>query len=572
MRELLQGWRDRFSRHPLTVWYSSLYRFPIPSLEATSGMPTRRADFVAWYLLDRQVVPQKSFRTPIAASYADICRVHTPDYVESLSQQATIGRIFASSPQEVPVDAIMHSVRLACGATLAAARETLRTREPALNLLGGFHHAGKTHGGGFCALNDMAIACAALRNEGFPGRVCVIDLDAHQPDGSAECLQDDQQTWIGSLSGSSWGDLPRIDETILPEGTSDGAYLEALRRLLSRMPAPDLAFVVAGGDVLAGDRLGRLRLTLDGTRRRDLQVREALDGIPSVWLPAGGYSDQAWQALGGTALALALHTREPMSPQFDPMRAHFKFVAANLGDSDLAETAESNDIAEALGLKRSHTPRLLGYYTVEGTEHAFYRYGLLDHLERLGYSRIRFVIDDAGQGDRLRVFGTAAGAEHLLIEIVLEKKRLDEGDLLYVHWVTLRHPASAGRGPLLPGQEVPGLGLAKETGNLLARMAARLGLDGVAFRPATFHTAYAGRQRLRFIDPARQARFDALVRDLSSLSLHDATVAVAEGRVRLNGAPYAWEPDLMILWLRQEDHQATIPQGLPEYHFTVEPK
>ena len=73
-------------------------------------------------------------------------------------------------------------------------------------------------------------------------------------------------------------------------GAGDGQYLRALEALLARMPRPKLAFVLAGGDVLAGDRLGRLALSIEGARKRDLKVARALTGVGSVWLPAGGYS------------------------------------------------------------------------------------------------------------------------------------------------------------------------------------------------------------------------------------------------------------------------------------------
>ncbi len=148
-------------------------------------------------------------------------------------------------------------------------------------------------------------AIATLRAEGFRGRVAVLDLDAHPPDGLAACLDADRDVWIGSLSGSDWGPLPRADETVLPPGTQDPAYLDALGALLSRMPRPRLAFVIAGGDVLAGDRLGTLGLTVAGARERDLLVASELEGVPSVWLPGGGYSDRAWHVLAGTGMAVA---------------------------------------------------------------------------------------------------------------------------------------------------------------------------------------------------------------------------------------------------------------------------
>lgn len=102
---------------------------------------------------------------------------------------------------------------------------------------------------------------------------------------------------------------------------------------------------------------------------------------------------------------------------------------------------------------------------------------------------------------------------------------------------------------------MPGLGLAREAGEVLALMAARLGLAGVAMRPAWYHVTYAMRRRFRFVDPLRQGRFEAMVRDLAALPLLEVTLAVAEGRVRMNGAPYAWEADEIASWLepREED-------------------
>src|SRR5438874_280819 len=78
--------------------------------------------------------------------------------------------------------------------TLEAAREMLspanrrRVGRRALNLLGGFHHARPDVAAGFCPVNDIAVAVAAAREEGFQGRVLVLDLDAHPPDGTAACL------------------------------------------------------------------------------------------------------------------------------------------------------------------------------------------------------------------------------------------------------------------------------------------------------------------------------------------------------------------------------------------------
>jgi len=133
------------------------------------------------------------------------------------------------------------------------------------------------------------------------------------------------------------------------------------------------------------------------------------------------------------------------------------------------------------------------------------------------------------------------------VEVVLAREEVEGQPMLFVHWLTLRNPRvpfTALR-PRLPGQEVPGLGLAREAGEMLLRIARRLDLAGVAVRPSHFHVAYTARYRLRMLDPVQQGRFEAIQRDLGHLSLHDVTVAIAQGRVLADGAPWAWEPGVM---------------------------
>ncbi len=209
LRWLLQG-------GGIPVWYDRTYRLPIASIEGATGMEPRRADLVVSYLIDSGAISRDNLRTPHRIRYKDLARVHTHELLDSLSRPETLARIFAVDVSDVRVDELLRTIRIACGGTLDAARAALARKGPTLNLLGGFHHAGPSRGGGFCALNDVAVAIAALRVEGFKKRVVVLDLDAHPPDGTAECFVGDPGVWIGSLSGSDWGPLPGVDETVLP--------------------------------------------------------------------------------------------------------------------------------------------------------------------------------------------------------------------------------------------------------------------------------------------------------------------------------------------------------------------
>ena len=561
----------------LAVWYAPEYRWPLSALEARTGFQTRRAAFALWYLLERRALGRRNLRRRRRAEYQELARVHTPELLDSLGRPDTLARVFSVDPSDVPVDEVMSSVRLVCGATIAAAREMLSGAGPrevgrrALNLLGGFHHATPDVPGGFCPVNDVAIAIAAVRAEGFRGRVLVLDLDAHPPDGTAACLARDPSYWIGSISGSDWGAIPNADETVLPERAGDAEYLAALDALLERMPHGELAFVLAGGDVLAGDPVGQLGLSLEGCRERDLRVADALVRVPSVWLPAGGYTLDAWKVLAGTGLALALRSRSRIARDYDPLVARFSAISRTLAPQDLGEaTTEMDGVAEQLGIATARRRLLLGFYSAEGLEHALERYGILGELRRMGYGPFRVEVQDEGVGQSARLLDVPGG--QALIETVFERREVAGAQMLYVHWLALRNPRArfSDERPQLPGQDVPGLGLAREMAELLSRMAARLGLEGVAFRPSPYHLAFRGREVMRFVDPARQGRFEALVDLLKDVPLVDATRAVAEGRIRLNGAPYSWETDEMVRWLEpRPDDRAAIDQAKEASHFTI---
>ena len=518
-------------RRPLPVWYHPDYRLPLPSIQARTAAEPRRADLVAWHLDSTGVLAVAKLRVPTPIAWEDLARVHTDRWLTALSEPETLAQVFGVAVAEARVDELMRTTRLACGGTLAASREALARKGPTLNLLGGFHHAASDHGAGFCPVNDMAVALAALRAEGFRGTVAVLDLDAHPPDGTARCGMD---AWIGSLSGSRWDLPPEVHETTIP-GADDATYLAALDVMLARMPACELVFVIAGGDVLAGDAFGLLRLTLDGAGERDRRVFTALRGVASVWLPGGGYHPSAWKVLARTAHLLATGKLRAVPPDTDPLRVRYADIArtidpARLNDDDALFTAA--DIEESLGIStRAH--RLLGYYTAAGLEYALFRYGFYAPLRRLGYDDFRVEIATNELGDRFRLYG----GEHLLVEMVLARERIGTEDFLFVHWLTLRDPRacfSAGR-PQLPSQDVPGLGLAREVGELLLRVATRLGLAGVAFRPMHYHTAYGARHDFQFLEPARQARFEALIAATDGQPLDD-----------VSRAQQAWEPDVMV--------------------------
>ena len=80
----------------------------------------------------------------------------------------------------------------------------------------------------------------------------------------------------------------------LPDGCGDAEYLTALEQALAELESrfdPGLVIYLAGADPFEGDRLGRLKLTLDGLEARDRRVFDWCFArrLPCVFVMAGGY-------------------------------------------------------------------------------------------------------------------------------------------------------------------------------------------------------------------------------------------------------------------------------------------
>jgi acetoin utilization deacetylase AcuC-like enzyme len=183
------------------------------------------------------------------------------------------------------------------GGTLAATEDALRTGFGG-NLAGGTHHAFRAEGAGFCVFNDLAVAMLGLRSAGRVRRAAVVDLDVHQGDGTAAIFRGDLDVLTLSMHGRNNFPFRKQQSSIdldLPDGTGDELYLTALETALPRVFefAPEIVFYQAGVDALAGDRLGRLALTLDGLQQRDRLVFEMCraQGVPLVVTLGGGYAE-----------------------------------------------------------------------------------------------------------------------------------------------------------------------------------------------------------------------------------------------------------------------------------------
>jgi histone deacetylase 11 len=244
---------------------------------------------------------------PQPARREELSSVHTIDYLRSLRRSETLARIL-----EVPLVGrlpgwlvdwrILRPMRYATGGTILACRLALE-RGVAINLAGGFHHAASAWGGGFCVYADIPLAAAILHAEGRVQRVLVVDLDAHQGNGTAHVFHD--WPWASIFDLYERDLFPAVKEPEdfpLPvaSGLTGSEYLDILRRALP--PAldaarPDIVIYNAGSDPFVADPLAGFRLSREDLAERDLFVvslcRER--AIPVAMVLSGGYSQESWR-------------------------------------------------------------------------------------------------------------------------------------------------------------------------------------------------------------------------------------------------------------------------------------
>jgi acetoin utilization deacetylase AcuC-like enzyme len=276
------------------AFYSDHFVLPLP--EGHKFPMTKYSRLRERILAEGIVAPEDLHEAPLA-SLDDLRLVHDPGYVDAVANgtvrpeiQRRIG--FPWSPQMV------ERSRRSVGATIAAARAALDDGMAA-NLAGGTHHAFADRGEGFCVFNDVAVGVRVLQRNGHANRVAIVDLDVHQGNGTAAIFSGDPSVFTFSMHGDkNYPFKKEVSDLDVPlaDGTGDDEYLSLLRTHLPDVlnrHQPDFVFYLAGADPFEGDRLGRLKMTIEGLRRRDEIVMEACTKarLPVAISMSGGYAN-----------------------------------------------------------------------------------------------------------------------------------------------------------------------------------------------------------------------------------------------------------------------------------------
>jgi len=193
---------------------------------------------------------------------------------------------------------VERELRIAQG-TILGSEKAFETKV-AFNIAGGTHHAYSNHGEAFCLLNDQAIAAQYLLDKKLAKKILIIDLDVHQGNGTAEIFQNNDNVFTFSTHGKS--NYPFKKETsdldiAFEDNTSDEDFLKTISEIIPKLieqQKPDFIFYLAGVDILASDKLGKLGCSVDGCKKRDAIVFQNCERyqIPVQVSMGGGYSPE----------------------------------------------------------------------------------------------------------------------------------------------------------------------------------------------------------------------------------------------------------------------------------------
>ncbi|HAI64356.1 MAG TPA: acetylpolyamine amidohydrolase, partial [Acidimicrobiaceae bacterium] len=169
------------------------------------------------------------------------------------------------------------------------------------------HHAMKDQFGGYCYLNNAAIAAQRLRSGGH-GEVALLDVDYHHGNGTQDIFYERDDVRVCSIHGDPAEEFPyflgHADEQgagrgdghnrnlPLPRGTEAEAWFRTLDQAIGWLStsSPTALVVSLGLDTFVDDPISHFRLQQPDFMR--LGQRLAAIELPTVLVMEGGYATE----------------------------------------------------------------------------------------------------------------------------------------------------------------------------------------------------------------------------------------------------------------------------------------
>ncbi len=169
------------------------------------------------------------------------------------------------------------------------------------------HHAGADFFGGYCFLNNSALAAQSFRDSGCD-RVAILDIDYHHGNGTQAIFYDRCDVLTVSIHGDPKTEYPfylgHVDERgaaagegfnlnlPLARGSDFRAWRAALAKALAALQgfAPQALVVAVGVDTFEGDPISGFHLRSADYLDIGRDIRRMAGDLPLVWVFEGGYA------------------------------------------------------------------------------------------------------------------------------------------------------------------------------------------------------------------------------------------------------------------------------------------
>jgi acetoin utilization deacetylase AcuC-like enzyme len=255
--------------------------------------PIKKFGALADYLNSKNII--KKYHIPYICSEKTLKRAHSENYIKNVKNK-TLDQYIVKKIGFPLIDSVIKRSLVATGGTVLASKLAINYGL-ACNTAGGSHHANFEGGAGYCVFNDVAVAAHYLLDRGLAGRILIIDLDVHQGNGNSDIFKNNRNVFTFSMhSKSNYPAKKSISDldVELDDHMEDAQYIKILKFYLNQLNQEnfDYVFYIAGVDIHFNDRLGKLKISDEGVRKRDEIVTENFfsKGIPLCGVLGGGYN------------------------------------------------------------------------------------------------------------------------------------------------------------------------------------------------------------------------------------------------------------------------------------------
>lgn len=277
----------------LKIAYDPIYAHPLPE---GHRFPMMKYELIPEQLLYEGIITEENLFSPQPVAEETILLTHDADYWHRMKHLQLTEKEMRAIGFPLSAQLVAREIRI-CQGTIDCAVYAMQYGA-ALNVAGGTHHAFADKGEGFCLLNDFGVAANYLTRNNICKKILIVDLDVHQGNGTAALFKERSDVYTFSMHGQHNYPFHKEHSHLdigLKDGTDGETYLgiltETLPRLLGEVQ-PDMVFYLSGVDVLATDKFGKLKLTIDECRKRDEIVFSLCkqQGLPVAVAMGGGYS------------------------------------------------------------------------------------------------------------------------------------------------------------------------------------------------------------------------------------------------------------------------------------------